>query len=332
MMRLPGFYLACYPLIFLLFAFSHLSLAEDPAEPKADQLFQEGYVLYQRHFSPEALQRFQKSAELGHVEAAYYAGEIIRIGHTFITPESEKWYRMAAEGGDVYAMLRLANADVCKFMTNCHIDKDEWFERALKQTLPQGEAGDTEAMNALYSIYGAKGDEDEAWEWLNRAASKGSALAQYLKSHLIRNGYSFYWTDAGRTEDAIYWMRESAKSGFPKAMDNLARMLRENGQMEEARYWVREMGETDYFTAIYRSGLALVKGSDSLFQFPNTDKTEGLAMLRALHRETGSSEVEFAIELYSKELSPQVLEAARERSEELLVDMPVMYYDPKFGL
>ncbi len=325
-------YLVGFLLILLLWTFSQSSMAEKSATPKADQLFQEGFVLYQRHLSPEALQKFRQAAELGHVEAAYYAGEIIRIGHTFITPKSEKWYRMAAEGGDVYAMLRLANADVCKFMMDCDIDKDEWFEKALEQALPKAEAGDTDAMNALYSVYMAKGDVDEALDWLEKAATKGHSDAQHWLSYLIGKGYRFYWTDAGRTEDAIHWMRESAESGFPKAMDNLARLLRENGHMEEARYWVREMGKTDYFTAIYRYGLALVKGSDSLFQFPNTDKTEGLAMLWALHRETGSSEVDFAIELFSKEFSPQVIEAARVRSEDLLVDMPILYYDPKFGL
>ncbi len=331
-MRFSRPYLARFSLILILWTFSHVSVSKESEAKEAGRLFQEGFVLYQQHLSPEALQKFRKAAELGHAEAAYYAGEIIRIGHTFITPKSEKWYRLAAEGGDIYAMLRLANADVCKFMMGCDIDKDEWFEKALKQALPQGEAGDTEAMKALYSIYGAKGDEDEAWEWLNKAASRGHAFSQYLKSYLIKNGYTFYWTDTGRTEDAIHWMRESAESGFPKAINDLAKLLRENGRLEEARYWVREMGKTDYFGALLEYGTALALGPESIYKFSNSDREEGFAMLFALIRETGSGQARRAVKYYSEGVPPELIEAAKVRSGELLVDMPVLHYDPKFGL
>ena len=127
-------------------------------------LFKEGYVLYQQNLASKALERFKEAAELGHIEAAYYAGNIIRQNYTYITKESEEYYRQAAEGGDVYAMLRLGQKDrLCGTLRDCDYDREAWIDRALSAALPRADAGDSEAMMELFSVYWQRGERSKAF-------------------------------------------------------------------------------------------------------------------------------------------------------------------------
>src|SRR5690554_6184152 len=170
---------------------------------QADALFQDGYTLYQRHYATSALTKFKEAAELGHIEAAYYAGNIIRQNYTYITKESEQYYRQAADGGDVYAMLRLAqSSSVCGTLRECNYDREAWLERAVETALPMAKAGDTEAMMALSSAYAIKGDRSADFEWVERAAENGHAFAQYWMAVMLdEQDRGFYWTQAGRSEE-----------------------------------------------------------------------------------------------------------------------------------
>jgi hypothetical protein len=57
-----------------------------------------------------------------------------------------------------------------------------------------------------------------------------------------------------------------------------------------------------------------------------------LAVLLAIYRERGSSAVKRSIDRRTPDLSPEVIAEAEKRSEELLVDTPIIYYLPKFGM
>jgi uncharacterized protein len=72
--------------------------------------------------------------------------------------------------------------------------------------------------------------------------------------------------------------------------------------------------------------------TDADYGFPEPRPVEGAALLLALHRQTGKKTPMTMINRYRSDLSPKVLAAAKERSKELLVDTPILYYEPKFGL
>lgn len=301
----------------------------------AEVLFQEGYTLYQQRYSPNAFAKFKEAAQLGHAEAAYYAGNILRRNHTYITEEAEAFYRQAAEGGDVDAMLRLGQeGKLCGTLRSCDYDRDKWIRKALDTALSRAETGDSDAMMELFSAYWAAGDRKSAFEWTKKAAEHGNAFAQYWLAVglLDEREMGFYWTQAGRRADILKWLKASAEQGFPKAMFKLAVEYKEDGRFDEANGWVDRLGQTDYFDALYNYGLILLEGPKGMFKYPTAKPVEGLAVLIALHRQTGSSAVQRSIDKRLPSLTAELVTEAEVLSRELLVDTPILHYLPKFGI
>lgn len=328
-------------LVLLLFAGLPVFALTD--QERAEALFQEGYTLYQQRYGAVAIPPLEEAAKLGHAEAAYWVGEILRKRHSYMTAEAEQFYRQAADGGEVYAMLRMGQkGKMCGTLRNCDYDHEEWLDRALDLVLPKAEAGDTEAMMAVSLAVGIGGDQDEGFDWVKRAAENGHAFAQYwLATGLLeQREMGFYWTDEGRREDILKWLKASAQQGFPPAMRKLAVKLREQGQFKEGRYWVEKMAETDYYDALVEAGGQIMMGPDIAevispdfsYHFKHPRPVEGAAILLAVHREKGKDEPLELIEYYQDYLTPEIMAEAKERSKELLVDTPIIYYLPKFGM
>src|SRR5690554_1525997 len=328
-------------LLMILLALSVSGLEAN--QNRSATLFKEGYVLYQQNLASKALVKFKEAAELGHIEAAYYAGNIIRQDYTYITKESEQFYRQAAEGGDVYAMLRLGQKDrLCGTLRDCDYDRDAWVDRALNAALIRAEAGDSEAMMELFSVYWQKGERSKAFERTKKAAEHGNPFAQYWLAVglLDERKMGFYWTQAGRRADILKWLEASAEQGFPKAMLKLALELRKIGQFQEAQYWVEMMGKTDYYDAILESGTAIMLGPDAAtlygqnsdYGFAEPRTVKGAALLLALHRQTGKKAPLEMIEAYQDHLTPEMMAEAEALSKELLVDTAILHYLPKFGI
>lgn len=323
----------CIALILLSLSFS---IGAKTRNGQAEALFQEGMTLYQQRYSAVAITPLEKAAKLGHAGAAYQVGEILRRRYTFITEEAEEFYRQAAEGGEVYAMLRLAKqSKLCGTLRQCDYDRERWLDLALETAMPRAKAGDTDAMMELFSVSWARGDKDKAFEWTENAARKGNALAQYwLAAGLLHERkMGFYWTEDGRRQDVFKWLIASAEQGYPKAMYTLAREYRRDGRDAEAMPWIKRMGQTDYFDALYEFGLVMVgrphEGEQSR---PAHEVVEGLATLFALHRQTGSSRVKESTDLRLPGIDPALIKEAQARSEELLVDTAILHYLPKFGI
>jgi len=123
--------------LLVLIAFTSSVLAQTQQE-QAEDLFQTGYTLYQQRYGAVAITPFEEAAKLGHAEAAYWVGEILRKRYGFISNEIEQFYRQAADGGEVYAMLRFAQkGKMCGTLRNCDYDRQKWIDRAKEIALPQ---------------------------------------------------------------------------------------------------------------------------------------------------------------------------------------------------
>ena len=322
----------CMALIF----FSLFSIGAKAKNKEADALFQAGMTLYQQRYSAVAITPLEKAANLGHAGAAYQVGEILRRRYTFITEEAEEFYRQAAEGGEVYAMLRLAKqSKLCGTLRNCDYDRERWLDLAFETALPKAEAGDTDAMMALGSAYAVAGKPKKDFEWIERAAKAGDAFAQYWMAIMLdEQDHGFYWTEEGRRQDVLKWLIASAEQGYPKAMYTLAREYRRDGRNAEAMPWIRRLGQTDYFEGLFEYGLVMSEGGldDDSGSLPPEDVIKGLATLLALHRETGNQSVKWSIDKRLPEIDPELIKKAQARSAELLVDTPILHYLPKFGI
>ena len=194
----------------------------------------------------------------------------------------------------------------------------------------------------LFSVYWQRGERSKAFAWTKKAAERGNAFAQYwLAVGLLgEREMGFYWTQSSRRDDILRWLRESAEQGFPKAMLKLALELRKNVRLQEAQYWVEKMGKTDYYDAILESGTAIMLGPDAAalygegsdYGFAESKPVKGVALLLALHRQTGKDTPLKMIETYQEHLTPEIMAEAEARSKEILVDTPVIHYLPKFGI
>lgn len=143
----------------------------------------------------------------------------------------------------------------------------------------------------------------------------------------------FYWTEEGRRQDVFKWLVTSAEQGYPKAMLKLAMEYKLSGHNDKSLVWIKRLGQTDYFDGLYEFGLVMVgdphKGEQSRAA---NEVVEGLATLIALHRQTGSLRVKESIDLRLPEINPELIKKAQAKSEELLVDTPILHYLPKFGI
>ena len=311
------------------------SVCAQTEDKRAESLFREGYILYQQRYGAVAITPLEEAASRGHPEAAYWVGEILRKRYSFITGEADTFYRQAADGGEVYAMLRFAQkGNMCGTLRDCDYDHKQWLDRAEETALARAETGDTVAMMELFSVSWMQGNEKAALNWTLKAAEAGDAVAQHWLAIglLSEREMGFYWTEASRRKDVLKWLKASAEQGFPKAIENLAVEYYKDGRFEDCHEWVDRMGQTDYFDALYNYGLVLMDGPEGMYRYPETRSVDGLATLLALHRQTGSSAVQRSIDRRLPDLDPEIVNEARARSENLLVDTPILHYLPKFGI
>lgn len=160
----------------------------------------------------EAVERWPNEPRL----AALYGRALDKQGNE---AEALGWYRTAAEGGDLSAMLQLGvtYADGRKGQTRDDAVAERWFRTAA-------EAGYARAMTNLGVLYmnnrGVLANDAEAVRWLRRAASAGNASGMNFLGYMYANGRGLTRDDA----EAVRWFRRAAEAGDASGMTNLGLM------------------------------------------------------------------------------------------------------------
>ncbi|WP_161786299.1 tetratricopeptide repeat protein [Halomonas sp. TG39a] len=201
-------------------------------DDEAQAAKEEGMRLYGIRKADSAIPYLEQAAEAGDVEAMYYLGEANRrLVMGGMNQAALDWYHQAAQHGDPYAMLRLFDGSACELGDVCPENGDDWPQAALELTLPKAEAGDPDAMAALYDIYYyvEDPDEDEAMKWLRRAAEAGHVESMNLLGEIARNDEEGYTSDTERLEAAEYWFNQGAELGYVPAIHNLSLNFMELG-------------------------------------------------------------------------------------------------------
>ncbi|AQU85038.1 hypothetical protein BV504_01685 [Halomonas sp. 'Soap Lake  len=278
------------------------------------------------------------AAESGDAEAMYYLGEANRLLSRGLSQAALDWYYQAAQHGEPYAMLRLFDGGACELGDVCPENGDDWPQEALELTLPKAEAGDPEAMAALYHIYYyvEDPDEDEAMKWLHRAAEAGNVNSMNWLGELARNDEEGYANDTERLQAAEVWFRKAAEAGYAPSMNNLASVLNHLDQSEEAWEWVIKASEAGHING--RGWLAACNiepnGADMNLcrSAPAPDSAKGWAILRAMNEEVPGTSSERLLRVYGESVTPEQRAAGERMMEEWLnLEPPLSYFPEKFG-
>ncbi|MBD3897162.1 sel1 repeat family protein [Halomonas sp. ML-15] len=308
-------------------------------DEEAQAAKEEGMRLYGIRQADTAIPFLEQAAAAGDAEAMYYLGEANRrlvMGN--MNQAALDWYYQAAQHGEPYAMLRLFDGGACELGDVCPENGDDWPQEALELTLPKAEAGDAEAMAALYNIYYyvEDPDEDEAMKWLHRAAEAGNVNAMNWLGELARNDEQGYANDMERLEAAEVWFRKAAEAGYAPSMNNLASVLNHLDQPEEAWEWITKASEEGHING--RGWLAACniepeeEGRNLCRAAPAPDPAIGWAIFLAIHEEVPGTSSENALRAYRDSVTPeQRAEGERMKDEWSNLEPPLSYFPEKFG-
>ncbi|RUR52863.1 tetratricopeptide repeat protein [Vreelandella populi] len=308
-------------------------------DEEAQAAKEEGMRLYSISRPKTAIPYLEQAAEAGDEEAMYYLGEANRrlvMGN--MNQAALDWYYQAAQHGEPYAMLRLFDGGACELGDVCPEDGDDWPQTALELTLPKAEAGDAEAMGALYHIYYyvEEPDEEEALKWLHRAAEAGNANAMNWLGELARNEGDPFEHNTEKLEAAEAWFRRGAEAGYAPSMNNLASVLNHLNQPKEAWEWMTRASEAGHMNGrgwLAACNVAPNEGGRELCRgAPEPDPAEGWAIFLAIHEEVPSTSSERSLRVYRDNVTPeQRAEGERRKDEWLGLKPPLSYFPEKFG-
>jgi TPR repeat protein len=161
--------------------------------------------------------------------------------------EAAKWFRQAAEHGDVNAQHNLG----VMYGNGQGVPKDaaeavKWYRKAAEQGL----ADTQKNLGVMYYCgYGVEKDYAEAVKWFRKAAEQGQTVAQNNLGAMYENGYGV----GNNHAEAVKWFRKAAEQGQADAQYNLGVMY-ENGQgvskdKKESLMWYRKAAEQGYADA-----------------------------------------------------------------------------------
>jgi TPR repeat protein len=227
------------------------------ASPKdARVILQLARALLKGQMLEEAFDLCHRASEAGHAPAMSTLGVLYDEGSGTPKDEAEavRWYRKAAEAGDLVGMTQLG----LRYQEGGGgLPKDEteavrWYRKAA-------EAGHAPAMGILGSVY-AKGigvpkDPAEAVRWYRKAVEAGDMVSMVGLGAMYRSGQGVLKDEA----EAVRWYRKAADSGNPLGMYRLGSMY-ENGRgvpkdPAEAIRWYRKaalLGRKEAMAALER--------------------------------------------------------------------------------
>ena len=177
--------------------------------------------------------------------------------------EAVRWFRVAAEQGDVEAQRYLAFA----LLHGRGVKED--VAEGIRRLRLAAEAGDAPAQREMGYHHavgsGVALDEAQAVHWFRLAADHGDAIAQYDLGYALANGYGV----SKDPVEAVDWYRLAAEHGRPEAQSALA-IAYERGiglaiDYEKSLYWNRLAAGQGYAEAcnslgrMYENGLGVTK-------------------------------------------------------------------------
>ncbi|MGR2740824.1 tetratricopeptide repeat protein [Billgrantia sp. Q4P2] len=326
-------------ILILLAAWAFLPLVVPAAcalDEKTQAAKDEGMRLYGVRRAEAAIPLLEQAAAVGDVEAMYYLGEASRrLVMGGMSQAALDWYHQAAQQGEPHAMLRLYDGSACELGEACPEDgSNDWREAALAATLPKAEAGDTDAMGALYDIYTYLDQHDEAMEWLLRSAEAGNLNSMHWLGQLARDDEESYTSETERLEAAAQWYLRAAEGGYAPAMNDLAVVLSNLELYEEAWKWMIRASEAGHINGRQWQASCYIEPEAEGRDLCKVDKNpaKGWAIMLARNEEVPGTSSERALRSFYDKVTPEQREEGERMMEEWLNrEPPLSYFPDKFG-
>ena len=150
---------------------------------KAERFLSNAVFAMSHKKHPEALQHFQKAADLGSPNGYWGLAHLYRLGTDGVeknTQLAEEYTRKAALAGFARAAMKYGNTweKACKALDFNEAEATEWINRN-KRAARAGYASEQYNMGIMYQHgFGVERNLDTAREWLQKAADQGHVQAQ----------------------------------------------------------------------------------------------------------------------------------------------------------
>jgi hypothetical protein len=301
--------------------------------PEQEEARVKGITAYNMMRGFTAKPFLEVAAKAGDTESQYYLADLILLRKKYITPEAQALYEAAAEKGDIYAMLRLAdkNDDLCHTMENCPPDlktPQQWLESARTLATERASQGEAEAMYQLYSITGK-------FDWLTQAAKSGFPRAQYMLGDLYAADYGTFLIPGNREKEIEKWYKASAESGYPPGMNRYADLLKKHGDLQGFAYWIEKSAKAGDFGAMSDYAAWSAHMPDKVGYPLDLVKAYGLTLLMAEADPGLPSSPGYGGQVLPKvaaKMTPEQIEAGKAFAKEWAkTHPPLSRFPPKYG-
>ncbi len=238
-----------------------------------------------------------------------------------------KWLGVAADKGDVMAMLALADAYHEGVLTKIDEPKARaYFDKALASVKPTDYTL-MARIGRMYKMGGFEGkDKTQALKWFEKAAEGNDPLALFELGRLISWGQ----VDKYQTTDAIRFLKAAARGGNQDALLEIGKCYAGGrgvpvDHVEAVKYFMRA-ADLGLLEAMRQLGIAFIRGRGVV-----KDTEKGLAWLRKAS-ENGLDQADMDLGIYyayGMENGAKDMEKAvvyfKKAAEEDIVDAQYMY-------
>lgn len=231
--------------------------------PPLETLYQSARALddglcTQKRDKAEALVRYRKAAQQGHMLAQYQTAETYFAGDGVPTDyaRAKEWYLKAAKQGHGLSQLRLGFLTAEKHfegVTADLADAETWFKKAAEQ-----DAGDARfRLGNFYINYKRPPDYAQGRLWLEKAAEGGHRTAMYDLGRLLFAGAHVEKDEA----TGMKWITKAAEENLLQAQMTLVDIHTDAKEPLKALKWILRLTATPAAPAFY-----LDKAADMFFE------------------------------------------------------------------
>jgi TPR repeat protein len=179
--------------------------------------YEKGKENYDKKNFIEAIKWYRKAAELGDVQAQYDLGFMLceyRITDKGF--EAPDYYDPEEALKWLKKSAMQGNVDAQSYLGYAYdripiFDHDE--NESLKWFLKAAEQGDYQSIAAVADKFFEKKNYTEAFKWYRKSAEQGSIYNQYQLGYMYENGYGV----SKNKDEALKWYRKAAEEGYEDA-------------------------------------------------------------------------------------------------------------------